>query len=98
MTQIAIRESLATELQSVALQEDRSVQAIVDEALGSYLVERHLDILHKQAEVLPKTQMPRQEVVPLLQSRLEQAQRGEVISSDEVDVWFSDLFKELEAR
>jgi predicted transcriptional regulator len=98
MTQIAIPEELAAELETVARQEDRPFQAIVDEALGSYLVERHLDLLHKQGDILPATQIPRDEVVSLLQRRMEQSRNGDVITSEEVEVWFTDLFKELEAR
>lgn len=98
MNQVAIAESLVAELQTVALQEDRSLQAIVDEALGSYLLERHLDALHKQTDVPPATQMPREEVASLLQRRMQQSASGDVVTSEEVDVWFSDLFKELETR
>jgi hypothetical protein len=98
MNEVAIPERLAAELQTVALQENRPLQAIVDEALGSYLAERHLDLLHGQTGALPVTQMPREEVASLLQRRMQQSTSGDVITSEEVDVWFSDLFKELEAR
>ena len=98
MAQLEIPEKYTAQLQALAQQDDRSVQAVVDEALGSYIVERHLDVLHKQTSTLPVTQMPREEVAALLQRRTEQSKSGDVITSEEVDVWFSDLFKELEAR
>jgi predicted transcriptional regulator len=98
VAQLEIPEKYTAQLQALAQQDDRSVQAVVDEALGSYIVERHLDVLHKQTSTLPVTQMPREEVAALLQRRTEQSKSGDVITSEEVDVWFSDLFKELEAR
>ena len=98
MAQLEIPEKYTAQLQALAQQDDRSVQAVVDEAQGSYIVERHLDVLHKQTSTLPVTQMPREEVAALLQRRTEQSKSGDVITSEEVDVWFSDLFKELEAR
>ncbi len=98
MAPLEIPEKYTEQLQALAQQDDRSVQAVVDEALSSYLFERQLDSLHRQTTTLPVTQMPREEVAALLQRRVEQSRRGDVITSEQVDVWFSDLFKELEAR
>jgi predicted transcriptional regulator len=86
MARIAITENLAAELETFALQDKRSLEAVVDEALNSYITERHSE--------LPLT--PAQ--IEHLQHGMASADRGEFVSQEEVEAFFDDWEKEASAR
>ena len=86
MAQLEVPERYAAELKELALRDDRPVQDVVSEAMDAYLSFRFT-----QAQLTP-SQLER------LKSSLAQAERGELISEDQVDAFFDDWEKESASR
>jgi len=85
MTQIAISDDVASSLAAAA------VSRGCDQAdLASALLKQALKE-YEELEFSP-------EIAALLLRRIQQSERGEVITSEEVDAKFEALFQELEAR
>jgi len=85
MTQIAISDEVASSLAAAA--ESRGCDQT---DLASALLKQALRE-HEEIELSP-------EVASLLLRRIQQSERGEVLTSEEVDAKFESFFQELEAR
>ncbi len=86
MAQMEVPEKYAAELKELALRDDRAVQDVLAEAMDAYLSFRF-----REAS-LNSAQMDR------LQQSLGQAERGELISEQEVEAFFDDWEKEASSR
>lgn len=86
MAQLAVPEKFTADLQQLALEDHRPVEALVDEALLFYLSER------LREPPLTSEQKER------LKRGMEQARRGELVSADEVDAFFDDWEREAASR
>jgi predicted transcriptional regulator len=83
MAQIAIPEKFTAELQDLALQDERSVESVVDEAINSYLTYRMVE--------LPLTP-------DHLKQGMAEANRGELVSEQEVEAFFDNWEKEASSK
>jgi predicted transcriptional regulator len=86
MAQIDVPERSLEELKDLASQDNRPVQAIVDEAIASYLSFRHTE---------PARTPDRLEQ---MRTSIAQGDRGDVISQEEVEAFLDDWEKEAAAR
>ncbi len=86
MAQIDVPERSLEELKDLACQDNRPVQAIVDEAIASYLSFRHTE------PALTPDQLEQ------MRTSIAQGDRGDVISQEEVEAFFDDWEKEAAAR
>ena len=86
MAQIVVPEKFAAELKALAQQDDRPIEAVVDEAISSYIIERSVN--------MPLT--PGQ--VEHIRRGLESAERGELVSQEEVEAFFDDWEREAASR
>jgi predicted transcriptional regulator len=86
MAQIEVPEKLAAELRELALRDERALEDVVGEALHSYLSYRFLE------PDLTASQIGR------MKHSLAQANRGELVSQDEVEAFFDDWEKEAASR
>ncbi len=86
MAQIAISDEVASTLAAAAIS-----RGCDQGDLASALLKQ---ALHEESEALEFSP----DLAALLLRRVQQSQRGEVITSEEVDAKFEALFRELEAR
>ena len=86
MAQIEISDKAAAELQQLALQDNRPLKFVAEEAIDSYLSFR----LHEP----PLTE----DQIEHIKRSLAQAQRGELIPQEEVEAFFDDWEREIAAR
>ncbi len=86
MAQFQVPEKYMVELKELALRDARPVQDVVSEAMDSYLSFRFIEA-H-----LSSDQMER------MKQSLAQAERGELISEQQVEAFFDDWEKEAASR
>jgi predicted transcriptional regulator len=86
MAQIAVPEKFTAELRQLALEDDRPVEEVVEEALHSYLVTRLYE---------PELTPPQ---IERLKHSLAQGERGEVVSQEEVEAFFDNWEKKAASR
>jgi predicted transcriptional regulator len=86
MAQIEVSEKLAAELKELAEQDDRAVEDVVGEAIHTYLSYRFLE---------PEFTGPQ---IEHMKHSLAQADRGEVISQDEIEAYFDAWEKKNASR
>ncbi len=86
MAQLEVPERYAAELQELAQRDERPVQDVVSEAMDAYLSFRYTEAR------LSDTQLER------LKASLAQAERGELISEEQVEAFFDDWEKEAASR
>jgi predicted transcriptional regulator len=86
MAQIEVPEKFAAELQELAARDDRPVEDVVGEAINAYLSYRFYE-----PELTPSQ-------VERMKDSLVQANRGELVSQDEVEAFFDGWEKEAASR
>ncbi len=86
MAQLEIPEKYTEQLQALAQQDDRSPQAVVDEALSLYISERYLEHQLTPAQV------------DHLRLGIDAANRGERVPSEEIEAFFDDWEREATAK
>jgi hypothetical protein len=87
MASLQIPEHLEDELQLAAECSGRSKEELAAEILAA----------HFEDESLPLSAFTEEQLTRFKES-IEQVKRGELIPEDEIDKFFEQLFKELEAR
>jgi predicted transcriptional regulator len=86
MAQIEVPEKYAAELQALAQQDDRSLQSVVDEALGIYISERYIEHQLSPADI------------EHIRLGIAAADRGELVPSEEIEAFFDDWEREATAK
>jgi len=86
MALIAVSEKFTAELNDVALQDERSVESVVDEAISTYLTYR----------LVEPPLSPDQ--IAHLQQGMAEAKRGDLVTEQEVEAFFDDWEKEAASK
>ncbi len=87
MLQLNLPEHIEAELESAADLSGRTKEELAAELLASHFEDQSLPL-----SALTEVQLDR------FKESLEQIKRGEVVTEEEVDAFFEDWFKEIEAR
>lgn len=86
MAHVEVSDKLNADLEALASQDHRPVNELLDEALRSYVFQR-----------FSEPQLSPAQIEHLKQS-LQAADRGELISQEEVEAFFDDWEKEITSR
>jgi len=86
MAQMEVPEKFAAELQELASRDDRAVQDVLAEAIDTYISLRHIE---------PELTPPQ---IERLKHSMAQADRGELVSQEEVEAFFDGWEKEIASR